>query len=225
MKPLICLLLALSVSVAVSRAEEREWTLLEIDGASYSNAKLMKKEPDGIRIVYDGGITSIAYEKLPAHLQKELKFDEAKAIAYRAEKEQEKLDAISAEKERKLAKRERAKEMAELRKLNFDTVAVQVDRVLSDGALICYPIQEVPASNGSSSGNTAQRAMLTFANSSPTPGTTMPAPGLTVLNKPVYVTGIEGEWAEGDVIRTSAARAGVKEHDGRTLAWWVGRPR
>jgi hypothetical protein len=51
------------------------------------NVRIMKMEPDGLRLSHDAGISKIPYEALPESLREKFKFDPIAASAYRTEQE------------------------------------------------------------------------------------------------------------------------------------------
>ncbi len=79
-----CLLsLVLLGFVNPARAEEMKWLELRIRDRVYTNAKLIRVEPDGIRIMHETGAAKIGFEDIPHGLRGFFTFDADKAVAYR----------------------------------------------------------------------------------------------------------------------------------------------
>lgn len=99
---LVILLLALPL---LAETPSKLKTLTLTTGKKYESVTIRKIEPDGIRIMYAGGMAKIPYEKLTEELQKEFGgFDADKAAAFRKgdAKKQGKARAAAANLEREI---------------------------------------------------------------------------------------------------------------------------
>src|SRR4051812_34416926 len=93
------ILITLALAAAVFAADSlppNELTTLK--GKTYRGVKVTKIEPDGIRIVHDGGLAKVVMEELPESWRERFNFDPAAAEQYRI-----KAKAARAESQRKLA--------------------------------------------------------------------------------------------------------------------------
>lgn len=59
----------------------------EVSGKEYRNAEITGKEPDGLMVKHEGGVSKVLFLNLPKEIQDEHGFDPIAAEAYRKEKE------------------------------------------------------------------------------------------------------------------------------------------
>ncbi len=113
--------LVLSVLFAVAAtASARDLTTTA--GVTYTNASLVRVEPDGITIKYDGGLTKLHPSQLPQELREKFHFN-AKDAAQYAKKQAEAVQLANARRDAavRLQREEQAKlEAAEKRKKEWD---------------------------------------------------------------------------------------------------------
>jgi hypothetical protein len=108
MKHVVSFVLAILVAVTATNARD----LTTTDGVTYTNASLIRVEPDGITIKYDGGLTKLHPSKLPQELREKFHFNATQAALYAQQQAAEvraanaRRDAVLAERQLQEAKRE-----------------------------------------------------------------------------------------------------------------------
>jgi hypothetical protein len=123
----------------VSVSHAKEWPTLVTADASYTHARLWKKEPDGIRIVHENGAAKIPIENLSPDQRRHLGLNEQEANEYREEQKQ-----LKAEHELKRQEQKQKHQQALAAKVarpdqDYRVTKVTHVLVLPDGALICNP--------------------------------------------------------------------------------------
>ncbi|TLD70852.1 hypothetical protein FEM03_11130 [Phragmitibacter flavus] len=211
MRPLFCILILLLVTHNAA-AQETTWPKLVVHNATYHNARLLKVEPDGIRIMHDTGASKIEFENLPTDLQQTFNLQPDQAIEHRtALAKTRKEEFENAERIRKIL-RKKELETVHFSQLKYRYMVVQITHVYPDGSLLCHRYHE--------GGPVGETARVVNALRKPCQRV-YHVPSYVEWDKPLYVTGVKTHHAEGDILRGRAARAGSKEIDGRTLPWIV----
>lgn len=119
MKHAICLLLSVAALFATT-ASARDLTTTT--GVTYTNASLVRVEPDGITIKYDGGLTKLHPSQLPQELREKFHFNAQEAALY-AKRQAAEVRAATAKRDAVLAQRqldEAKREAAEKKKKEYD---------------------------------------------------------------------------------------------------------
>ncbi len=205
-------LLAVFVSAFAFGQTPQSWPTLKLNnGKEYKDVKVSAVEPGGLKVMHAAGFARIPYEQLPKEIQAQFTFDPAKAAEQRAGEAAMREKAANDARAAEAKKQQAAAEMAELAKLEWVYVVLKIDEVTPDG-LICYR-----HTKGGVVGSAAR------AINSITGGSDVIA-SETDYSTPLFVEGVKGKWAEGDVIEGNAARQGVKKLGNRTYQRWISKP-
>ena len=119
MKPSIFFLVFLPLLLAANSDKVLARDLTTTGGVTYTNASLIRVEPDGITIKHDGGLAKIHPSQLPPELREKFHFDAASASAYAQQQAaavraaNARRDAVLAERKLQEAEEERMKEWDE----------------------------------------------------------------------------------------------------------------
>jgi len=204
MYPLLTAWLSLSLSAPL-KADDSWPSLQTTDGKIFTNAKLSKIEPDGIRIVHEDGIAKLPYEHLPESLREELNFDERQAAAFRQASDQKQQQALKTGEHLRRILYEKEVELRRLQDLTYFHMSLEVYKILPDG-LICVP-------RGGLAAHARKQTQLQAAS-----GSAIPLPE-SLPDQAFWVTRAGDGWAEGDLLRAYLARAGAQQINERTLPW------
>lgn len=188
----------------------KSWPQLVVGGVVYKDAKLMKVEPDGLRILHHQGVAKLSIELLPDDLKKEMGLREDQAKIYRDQEEAKKIERIKQGRAVNLARE--VKEKRRLGNLKYQYMVLRIDRVLPDGDLFCYRHQE---------GDAVGRTVLALNTLRRPCDRQLHVTANTEYDRPIYLTGVKQSFGEGEIIRGNAARAGVKDLNGRVIPWFV----
>lgn len=201
--------------------EPQAWHTLKLaDGTEYHDARVTVVEPSGIKIMHTAGVARISFEKLPDDVRRWFPYDVQKAAEHRMQlAAQERAARVQIALEEAKA-HEAAREQARRENLAYRYMVVKVVRVLPDG-LLCYKHEP-----GGVVGETGLvvRSLLQSRRCFSEPAQPAVIEPHTDYSTPLFVEGVKGECAEGDVLRGKAARVGVKTFEGRTLARWIAKP-
>ena len=85
----ICFLILSTVGASHSFAEDMTLS----SGRVLRNAKVLKAEPDGVKIMHDDGITKVPYDGLPAGLREKYNYNPAQAEAFKQKSQQDQIEA------------------------------------------------------------------------------------------------------------------------------------
>lgn len=208
----VCLFLLVSNA---SAADHKDWPVLETKDKKFSNARLVKIEPDGIRIIHDAGAAKIPYERLHEAERGHFHFNSEAAAAFREHiQKQRTKDFEQRLAEFKSREAEAKKSRASSGKLRFRYMMVKVAEVLPDGSVFCHPHESgAPLGDVVQAFNVLRRPCNRVTH----------AVKYTDTEQPMIITNVQGTWAEGDVLQGMAARAGVKQYEGRSIAWFVSK--
>ncbi|MEY5013329.1 MAG: hypothetical protein RLZ22_535 [Verrucomicrobiota bacterium] len=80
----------LQIPISAEGSDIKPSSITTTDGTTYLSARVVKVEPDGIRIIHESGSCKILFSKLPQDIQKQYSYDQEKAQQYKqaiAEKE------------------------------------------------------------------------------------------------------------------------------------------
>jgi hypothetical protein len=80
----------LQLPISAQESDTKPSSITTTDGTTYLSARVVKVEPDGIRLIHESGSCKIPFSKLPQDIQKQYSYDPEKAQQYKqaiAEKE------------------------------------------------------------------------------------------------------------------------------------------
>lgn len=201
--------------------EPQAWhTLKLVDGTEYRDARVTAVEPSGIKVMHASGVARIPFELLPDAVRRQFPYDEWKAAEHRmqlAAQEQAARIRIALEEAKA---HEAAREQARRENLDYRYMVVKVARVLPDG-LLCH--RHDPGGVVGETGLVV-RSLMQGRRCFSEPAQAAAMEPHTDYSTPLFVEGVKGECAEGDVLRGQAARVGVKVFEDRTLARWLAKP-
>jgi hypothetical protein len=128
----ICLILALTA--AATRGEEPTQTFVTLKGERFEKARITEVTPATITIVHAAGVATVPLSELPAELQKQFGYDEAKAKAWLAEVARAEQTRREHEAAERAAAEKRAAQQAQHDKEAVDRIAHYLD----DGGRLEY---------------------------------------------------------------------------------------
>lgn len=203
------ILVALALMSAYLPADELpKFDVLRAGTKLYRGVKVTAVEPSGIRFTHDAGAGRAKFDELEPEVKSKFTIDPAKAAEFEAEKDNQKILAAA---DAQMAKTAGAG-TADPSKLVWVHKSVIVDAAVAGGYL-CYP--HTP---GGVKGSAAL-ALNRITGS----GSDYVRPS-TSWSKPMFVTGIKGAVAVGQVLTGDAAMIGVKMVNGQPLEHWMSKP-
>jgi hypothetical protein len=75
--------LFLQLPVYAQDIESEPTSITTTEGITYSSARIVKVEPDGIRLIHESGSCKVPFSKLPTEIQARYSYDPAKAAQYK----------------------------------------------------------------------------------------------------------------------------------------------
>lgn len=88
----VLVFLFLQLPVCGQDIESKPTSITTTEGITYSSARIVKVEPDGIRLIHESGSCKVPFSKLPTEIQTKYSYDPEKAEQYKKETAQKEIE-------------------------------------------------------------------------------------------------------------------------------------